>query len=101
MQKAISDTNAFVNADMEFHMTICEGFGNPIVCAIMEDIERKKLDSYTLLNHTVGSYGGIYYHSLLLDAFKKHDGKRARSIMREHLQHTIGDLDLEDQEESD
>ena len=94
MQRAIADTNAFVNADMEFHITICRSYGNPIVDTIMEEIERSKLDSYTMLNHTVGSYGGLYYHSLLLDAFKKHDGKRARSVMREHLEHSIGDLDL-------
>ena len=36
-----------------------------------------------------GYYGGIYYHGILLDAFRKHDGKRARVMMEEHLQHTI------------
>ena len=36
-----------------------------------------------------GYYGGIYYHGILLDAFRKHDGKRARIMMEEHLQHAI------------
>ena len=40
-----------------------------------------------------GYYGGIYYHGILLDAFRKHDGKRARVMMEEHLQHGLYDLE--------
>lgn len=29
-----------------------------------------------------GYYGGIYYHGILLDAFRKHDAKRARVMMK-------------------
>ena len=92
MQRAIKDTNAFVNADMEFHMTICEALGNPITNSIMSEVGRSRLNSYIHLNETVGSYGGIYYHALLLDALRKKNSKRAYSIMKEHLEHSIGDL---------
>ena len=50
-----------------------------------------------------GYYGGIYYHGILLDAFRKHDGKRARVMMEEHLQHGLYDLESDNlgQEKND
>lgn len=101
MKRAIKDTNAFVNADMEFHMTICEALQNPITNSIMNEVGRSKLNSYMQLNKTLGSYGGIYYHALLLDALKKKNSKRAYSIMKEHLEHSIGDLAVDYGADSD
>ena len=43
----------------------------------------------TMVGAGTGFYGGIYYHGFLLDAFRKHDAKRARVMMEEHLQHAI------------
>jgi GntR family transcriptional repressor for pyruvate dehydrogenase complex len=95
MQRAIKDTNAFVNADMEFHLAICKALRNPILNSIMEELMRQRLSSYQQLNQVVGSYGGIYYHSLIIDALKKHNGKHAYNVMKEHLEHSIDDLSLE------
>ena len=36
---------------------------------------------------------GIYYHDILLDAFRKHDAKRARAMMSERLQHGLYGLE--------
>jgi GntR family transcriptional repressor for pyruvate dehydrogenase complex len=98
MNRAIKDTNAFVNADMEFHMAICHAINNPILDSIMDEVARQHLNNYLDLNKTVGSYGGIYYHTLILDALKKHDAKRARHIMKEHLDNSIGDLYLDEKD---
>lgn len=95
MQKSIKDTDEFVRADMKFHLAICEAVGNPIMTSVMVDIGSKKQELYKHLNHVVGSYGGIYYHTLILDALRKHDQKRAYNIMKEHLEHSIGDLAID------
>jgi GntR family transcriptional repressor for pyruvate dehydrogenase complex len=95
MKRAIKDTNSFVNADMEFHMALCEALHNPVLTSIMSEVERSRLTSYMQLNKTVGSYGGIYYHSLILDALRSKNAKRAYNAMKEHLEHSIGDLSLE------
>ena len=96
MKRAMRDTNAFVNADMEFHIAICRAMNSPILDSIMDEIARQHLNNYLELNKTIGSYGGIYYHTLILDALKKHDAKRARHMMKEHLDNSIGDLYLDD-----
>lgn len=95
MKKNVRNSSAFVAADLEFHMAICNAQGNPITTAIMQDVSINRTRNYLDLNHTVGSYGGIYYHSLILDALRKHDAKAARHLMKEHLIHTVGDLALD------
>ena len=95
MKKNVKNSSAFVTADMEFHMAICRAQGNPITTAIMQDVSMNRIRNYIDLNHTVGSYGGIYYHSLILEALRRHDAKTARHLMKEHLIHTVGDIALD------
>lgn len=92
MQNSIGKTKEFVEADMQFHLEICYACDNAVLTSVMENVFRQKAESQYMLNLANGYYGGIYYHSILLDAFKKHDAKRARSVMLEHLQRGIYDL---------
>lgn len=95
MRDSVGKSRIFVDADMNFHMEICRASGNPVISAVMTDIFRRRADLGHMLNLATGYYGGIYYHGLLLDAFKKHDGKRARAFMYEHLQRGIDDLNAD------
>lgn len=94
MKNSVGAPMTFVRADMDFHLALCEAFHNPLLMSVMENVSQQKIDTYYMLNTMVGYYGGIYYHSLILDAMKKHNGKLARNCMLEHLQHSVGDLDL-------
>ncbi len=93
MRDSVGSTKQFVDSDVKFHMEICRACNNPVTIAVMSDIFNKRADYGYMLNMAVGYYGGIYYHTLLLDAFKAHDGKRARTLMMEHLQNGLYDLD--------
>lgn len=97
MKRSVGSSHDFVKADMEFHLAICEAFQNPVVTDVMGDLSQRKIQNYHTLNTVVGYYGGIYYHTLLLDVFRKHNGKKAYSIMLEHLQRGISDLEVDNE----
>jgi GntR family transcriptional repressor for pyruvate dehydrogenase complex len=97
MKASVGDSTAFIQADMDFHYALCVSTENPVTMEIMADVLKNKKESYQSLNHTVGYYGGIYYHTLLLDAIKRRDTKQAHNLMLEHLEHSIGDLALEEE----
>ena len=75
----------------------------PTVIAIMNETFQRRASLGKMLILSNGYYGGIYYHGILLDAFRKHDGKRARVMMEEHLQHGLYDLESDNlgQEKND
>ena len=82
MKASVGKCEEFINADETFQ-------------------RRANLGKMLILS--TGYYGGIYYHGILLDAFRKHDGKRARVMMEEHLQHGLYDLESDNlgQEKND
>ena len=93
----------FINADVAFHMEIINACGNDYTIAIMNETFQRRASLGKMLILSNGYYGGIYYHGILLDAFRKHDGKRARVMMEEHLQHGLYDLESDNlgQEKND
>lgn len=92
MRSSVGESARFVAADVQFHLELCRAGNNPVTISVMEDILLKRTDLGYALNLALGYYGGMYYHTLLLDAIKNHDGKQARSLMLEHLQRGIYDL---------
>lgn len=100
MKAEIGQGESFVRSDMDFHQEICDAMDNAVLKTVMSDVLKRKSERHIQLNNAVGYYGGIYYHTLLLDALQKHDGKRARSIMREHLQKGIEDLEIDNEHPS-
>lgn len=93
MQTSVGKSLDFVQADVEFHMEICRACNNPITISIMNEIFQRRADLGHMVNLATGYYGGVYYHSIILDAIKKHDEKHARALMLEHLQRGILDID--------
>lgn len=97
MQQSIGESKEFVETDMRFHMEICQVIDNPFLTRTMAGILQKKEETHHMLNMAVGYYGGIYYHTLILEALKKHDAKRAKAVMREHIERSIDDLTIEEE----
>ena len=92
MRNSIGDSVGFVDADMKFHLEIAESVGNPLLSRVLSELLGQKKEAHTQLNRAVGSYGGIYYHALILDALNKRDSKRASALMTEHLQHSLDEI---------
>ena len=103
MKASVGKCEEFINADVAFHMEIINACGNDYTIAIMNETFQRRASLGKMLILSNGYYGGIYYHGILLDAFLKHDGKRARVMMEEHLQHGLYDLESDNlgQEQND
>lgn len=98
MQNSIGKNESFVDADMNFHLEICRACENPVALSTMMNIFHHRAELGYSLNLASGYYGGLYYHGLILDAFKKHDGKKAKTLMLEHLRRGIDDLYADNEE---
>lgn len=95
MEASKEENEAFVENDIRFHMVICEETHNPILIQVMSDIFEKKRDYCKILRVATGYYGGVYYHTLILDAFRRQDGKLARALMKEHLERGMMDVTMD------
>ena len=86
MKGSIGCPEEFVNQDILFHKTIAKASGNSILSSVLVDVFNKTDKSLRQLNDLFGYKDGIYYHTLLLKAFRLKDAKKAKYIMGRHLQ---------------
>ncbi|MFA9464763.1 MAG: FadR/GntR family transcriptional regulator [Velocimicrobium sp.] len=98
MQDCKDDSERFVEMDIKFHMALSLETHNPVLINVMSDLLDKKKETYKIMNLTLGYYSGIYYHTLLLDVIKKHNGKVAKELMLEHLERGIIDISFDNEE---
>lgn len=80
---AIGNSLLYNQKEMEFHITIAEAYGNPIISNIIHQILGNP-NMLTYGNDKFGFLGGIYYHFLITDAIARHDAKEAKKLMDEH-----------------
>jgi GntR family transcriptional repressor for pyruvate dehydrogenase complex len=84
-----SETRAFAQADLSFHLALAKATGNPVVVkvnAVITDI--LKVSMYGIVD-LLGTKDGLNYHRKILDAIKAQDGPLAESLMEEHVERTI------------
>ena len=58
------------------------------------------MDYHRQLNHLVGYQNGIYYHTMILEALEKRDGKKAAQLMEKHLLTTRKEVENYKEQES-
>jgi len=87
MDGALTDAEAFVEADLDFHLALAEAAENPIVLVLIDSIvgllrqQRKRISDVE-----GGPERGQYHHKRILDAIERHDPNAAREAVRAHLQ---------------
>jgi GntR family transcriptional regulator, transcriptional repressor for pyruvate dehydrogenase complex len=77
---------AFVQADVGFHLTLADSTGNalwPVLLAPIADLVAKFSRETSKLPNSSNS--AIRYHRELLEAVKAGDSKRGRQVMHEHM----------------
>ncbi len=84
---ASNNSDAFVEADLDFHLALAEATQNPIIPALMDSVidllrEQRKRTG----NVSGGLARGQYHHKIILDAVIKRDPDAARQAMQDHLQ---------------
>ena len=93
MRENVGNSEEFVSHDMAFHRQIAEMSDNMLLYHGLNEVLNNTVDYHRQLNHLVGYQNGIYYHTVILDALKKRDGKKAAQLMEKHLQSTMKDVE--------
>ena len=86
MDKAGQDPDAYIEADLDFHLALAEGAANPLILSLLDSIvgllREQRLRIFRVPG---GPERGQIHHKRILDAVEHHDAERARSAMRAHL----------------
>jgi GntR family transcriptional repressor for pyruvate dehydrogenase complex len=86
MDRSLNDPDAYIEADLDFHLALAEAAANPLVLSLLDSIvgllreQRMKI-----FNVDGGPERGQFHHKRILAATEARDSERARSAMREHL----------------
>jgi GntR family transcriptional regulator, transcriptional repressor for pyruvate dehydrogenase complex len=86
MDRAGQDPEAYIEADLDFHLALAEGANNPIILSLLDSIvallREQRLRIFKVPG---GPERGQVHHKRILEAVEHHDAEKARDAMRAHL----------------
>jgi GntR family transcriptional repressor for pyruvate dehydrogenase complex len=87
MDRNMGQPDAYIEADLDFHLALAEAAGNPLVLSLLDSIvillREQRLGIFAVDG---GPERGQSHHRIILDAIERGDAARAREAMRDHLQ---------------
>jgi len=89
------DLEIRVNRDCEFHTAIAKMSRNELLEFLVESLTGGLLKGYIrerIALNIGGSEGGIKYHKKIIKAIKEHDVKKAKVLMKGHLEESFNVL---------
>ncbi|GIM29402.1 GntR family transcriptional regulator [Clostridium polyendosporum] len=86
------DMDKFTAKDLDFHIKIAQGSGNPLVVKVYEILRDLLSYHQKSLYKSLGPLGGIREHKQILDALKNRDSELTAIFIRRHIERTIRDL---------
>lgn len=95
MVDQVGNQDAFVQADINFHLELCRSSGNPLILKCMEMVYTENRNDFTLINDQFGYKDGIYYHTLIYKAIEEGNAELARDYMQEHLRQALDRMEIE------
>jgi GntR family transcriptional repressor for pyruvate dehydrogenase complex len=86
MDNAGRDSEAFIEADLDFHLALAEAAANPIVLSLIDSIVGLLREQRLLIFQIAGGpERGQHHHRRILEAIERHDPQGARAAMQAHL----------------
>jgi GntR family transcriptional regulator, transcriptional repressor for pyruvate dehydrogenase complex len=86
MDRAQQDPDAFIEADLDFHLALAEGANNPLILSLLDSIVGLLREQrLRIFNVPGGPARGQIHHRKILEAVERHDVEKAREAMRAHL----------------
>ena len=86
MDSAGPDSNAFIEADLDFHLALAEAAANPIVLSLIDSIVGLLREQRLRIFYIAGGpQRGQCHHKHIFGAIERHDPQRARAAMQAHL----------------
>ena len=86
MDAARNDPDAFIEADLDFHLALAEAAANPLILSLIDSIVALLREQRMRIFRVEGGpERGQCHHKLILEAIEHHDPEGARKAMRAHL----------------
>ncbi len=86
MDRNLHDPDAYIEADLDFHLALAEAAANPLVLSLLDSIvgllREQRLRIFRIDG---GPERGQFHHKRILAATEAHDSEEARAAMRAHL----------------
>jgi GntR family transcriptional repressor for pyruvate dehydrogenase complex len=87
MDRALKDADAYIEADLDFHLALAEAAANPLILSLIDSIvgllREQRLRIFRVEG---GPERGQVHHKRILEAIEKRDAKMARGAMKVHLE---------------
>jgi GntR family transcriptional regulator, transcriptional repressor for pyruvate dehydrogenase complex len=92
MDSARRDCDAFIEADLDFHLALAEAAANPIILSLIDSIVGLLREQRMRVFQVEGGpERGQYHHKRILEAVERHDAVAAREAMKAHLRQVRDD----------
>jgi GntR family transcriptional repressor for pyruvate dehydrogenase complex len=96
MNSALKDPDAYIEADLDFHLALAEAAENPLILSLLDSIVGLLREQrLKIFFHESGPERGQYHHARILAAIEKRDPDASRAAMREHLEQVREDSSAE------
>jgi GntR family transcriptional repressor for pyruvate dehydrogenase complex len=96
MDRSLSDGDAFIEADLDFHLSLAEAAANPLILSLIDSIvgllREQRMRVFKVAG---GPQRGQFHHKRILDAVERRDPEKARDAMRAHLQQVREDYPVD------
>lgn len=87
MDRSSHDPDAYIEADLDFHLALAEAAANPVILSLLDSIVGPLREQrLRIFNVPGGPLRGQIHHKRILQAVEQHDAAAARQAMREHLE---------------
>jgi GntR family transcriptional repressor for pyruvate dehydrogenase complex len=87
MDRAQKDPDAYIEADLDFHLALAEAAANPLILSLIDSIVGLLREQrLKIFNVEGGPQRGQFHHKRILAAMEQRDPEVARNAMRAHLE---------------
>jgi len=87
MDRAQEDPEAYIEADLDFHLGLAEAADNPLILSLLDSIVVLQREQRIRIFQVEGGPSrGQYHHKRILQSVEQHNPEKARAAMRAHLQ---------------
>src|ERR1700686_3878645 len=92
MDRNLHDPDAYVEADLDFHLALAEAAGNPLILSLLDSIVGLLREQRSrIFDVQGGPERGQFHHKRILAAVEQRDPEAAREAMRAHLNQVLED----------
>jgi GntR family transcriptional repressor for pyruvate dehydrogenase complex len=87
MNQTLRDPDAYIEADLDFHLALAEAAGNPLILSLLDSIVGLLREQrIKIFFQEGGPERGQHHHARILAAIEKRDPEASRAAMRDHLE---------------